>query len=195
MTDSITAGLIGFAGALLGALIVYWTSLSIARWSRTMDLHREFNAERMNAARSGAFKFMKKHWNKTLLDISDEDRLDMASVPLWEVVYFYQRLWALIENNQIIASVAPKLFGEVFLWWYVVVFEKRLFGAEWQSAQDIKRLYIWMNKHARRSDWNDWVKRYDLEQTNLNKRYSRDKQVKPDPKSSTPAPSSESESQ
>ena len=171
MSENITAALIGLAGALLGALIVYWTTLIMARWTRTMDLHREFNAERMNLARSGAFKFMKIHWSKTFKNISDDDKLDLDSVPLWEVLYFYQRVWALIEHNQINTSVVPRLFGEVFLWWHIVVFEERLFDSEWQSARDIEQLYQWMRRNAHRTDWNSWVKRYTSERVRLDSRY------------------------
>jgi hypothetical protein len=56
-------------------------------------MHREFNSERLSESRSKAFKFLKEeHWGLSFTEIASKPQLDLESVPLWDVMRFYQRL-------------------------------------------------------------------------------------------------------
>lgn len=171
MTDTQVSAAVGLLGAALGAGAAWWVAVSLARWTRTMDLHREFNSERLSLARSQSFAFLKKHWGMPFGDIASRDEYDLESIPLWEVMYFYQRLWTLVDHRQIVVRVVPELFGEIFIWWYVVVFRQQLQSANWKAAEDIANLYKWMRVHARSDRLLIWTERGEISYDDLRRKY------------------------
>ncbi len=126
-----------------------------------MDLHREFSSERLGKSRSEALAFLKKHWDMSFDEISDTPSLALEAVPLFEIVYFYERLWVLVNFKQVSVSAIPDLFGEIFLWWYTVSFRQQLLRCDWKSSQDIESLYLWLKSKAPRDDWNKWVEKQE----------------------------------
>lgn len=163
----------GLAGALLGGVIGWIAAVRVSRASRTMDMHREFNSERLSTARSSAFALLRDHWGMRFTEIADQPDLDLASVPLWEVMYFYQRLWWSIELRQVTRRAVPSLFGEIFLWWYIVVYRQQLVGTRWAAESDIDRLYRWIRGKTPREDLDGWTTRCEEDLDKLRRRHMK----------------------
>src|SRR6185503_2632313 len=139
---------IGFLGVLVGATAARLTSSSAVRVSRTLDLHREYYAERLSRARSEAYQFLKRNWGLSFTEIDADEILEPAAVPLWEVLYFYVRLSTLLRHQQLVGSMVPDLFGYEFAWWYVIVFRQQLMSSDWHSAKEVRNLLQWMVSNA-----------------------------------------------
>jgi hypothetical protein len=154
---------VGFLGVLVGASAARLTSISTARVSRTLDLHREYYAERLSKARSEAFQFLKRNWGKSFADIDEDETLEPLATPLWDVLYFYVRLSTLVRHRQLVRSMVPDLFGNEFAWWYVVVFRQGLASSQWQSAHEIRHLLQWMAANADRVKWSNWIAQHEVE--------------------------------
>jgi hypothetical protein len=169
ISDDLISTLIG---ALVGSAAAWWAGVSASRWSRTLDMHREFNSDRMSESRSKAFKFMKERWGMSFVEIANTTEYDIESVPLWDVMRFYQRLAITIKYNQVIRRVVPGLFGEIFLWWYVVCYRQQLIQTNWVAARDIDYLYRFMKQKADRKSWNEWMARHENEFDQLCMKYS-----------------------
>lgn len=165
------SALSGIIGALLGGAIGWIAAVRVSRASRTMDMHREFNTERLSCARSSAFALLRRHWGMRFTDIADRADLDMDSIPLWEVMYFYQRLWWSIKLKQVTKSAVPKLFGEIFLWWYIVVYRQQLKGSKWAAEADIESLYIWLRKNIPPAMLSVWTDRCEADFDKLKKQH------------------------
>lgn len=169
VSDNMISALLG---ALVGAAAAWWAGISASRWSRTLDMHREFNSDRMSESRSKAFKFMKEHWGLSFAEIAERLEYDIESVPLWDVMRFYQRLAITVRYHQVIRRVVPGLFGEIFLWWYLVCFRQQLSQTKWVAAKDIEYLYWFMKRRIDSASWKEWNERHENELIQLRKKYS-----------------------
>lgn len=172
LSENMIAALVGLLGAAIGAWAAWWSGIYASRWSRTLDMHREFNSERLSESRSKAFKFLREHWGLSFTEIAAKPELDLESVPLWDVMRFYQRLAVAVKHKQVIRRVVPDLFGEIFLWWYLICFRQQLQGTKWVAAKDIETLYWWMNKKADRASWSEWNERHENELNQLRATHS-----------------------
>ena len=45
---------------------------------------------------------------------------------VWNVVFFYERLWLLIKHGQIRESYVKELFADVFYYWLTISFQSQL---------------------------------------------------------------------
>lgn len=52
MPNEILSAVIGLRGALFGAALASWTGVAANRWSRTTELHRELDSDRVRESRS-----------------------------------------------------------------------------------------------------------------------------------------------
>lgn len=168
-------------GALVGAAAAWLAGVSHSRWTRTLDMHREFNADRMSESRSKAFLFLKQHWGLSFAEIAARPELDAQSIALWDVTRFYQRLAVTVRYGQVIRRIVPDLFGEIFLWWYLVCYRQQLLQTKWVAAREIEYLYWFMKKNADRADWDDWNQRHEDELTMLRRRHRARPRPRPDP--------------
>ena len=177
-------GLDGALGALVVAIIASVLAWHFAnhgaRWSRTMDFHREFNTE-IGKSRTEAFRFVKKNWGISFVAITERDDLDLSSMPLFDVMHFYQRLWVVIRHRQISKKPTVDLFGEIFVWWFVVVFRQQLLSSNWQAAGDILALYCWFERATSKATWTQWNARHESEYQQLRQRYSIQPPLGPPP--------------
>lgn len=162
----------GIAGALLGGVIGWIAAVRVSRATRTMDMHREFNSERLSLARSTGFALLRAHWGTRFITIADRADLDIASVPLWEVMYFYQRLWWSIKLSQVTLRAVPSLFGEIFFWWYIVVYRQQLVGTRWAAESDIRSLYEWLRKKTPPETLAAWTARCEDDYDKLRRKHS-----------------------
>jgi len=178
VTNEMVAALIG---ALVGAAAAWMAGVYNSRWTRTLDMHREFNADRMSESRSKAFIFLKQHWGLSFAEIAARPELDTPSVPLWDVMRFYERLGVTVRYGQVIRRVVPDLFGEIFLWWYLVCYRQQLLQTKWVAAKDIEYLYWFMKKNVERADWDEWNQRHEDELTRLRRQHRTRPQRRPAP--------------
>ena len=154
MTELLTA-LAGLVGAVIGGVI---TIVAANRSNKTLflwELHKEFNGEQMQKSRIASDKIFEKHtaerFDELYEKLPSED-----STHVWNLIGFYQRLALAIEHNHIDQSLVPKMFGPIFVWWYVVVFEHTLVPLDenvWDGCREIKWLYKWFSGHPDYAVW------------------------------------------
>jgi len=173
ISENVVSSLVGLFGVVIGALAAWWSGIYASRWSRTLDMHREFNSERLSKARIDALKFLKEHGQLSFTEIADKPELNDESVSLWEVMRFYQRLAVAVKHKQVIRRVVLDEFGEIFLWWYIVCFSKSLKGTNWVAEKDIETMYCWMAKTVDKVTWQELVTRFEHESENLTQNLSR----------------------
>jgi hypothetical protein len=161
--------LFGLLGALLGSLISWLTSDRQAKMKTTLDLHREFNSGEVLQSRRPADRVFAKYLDQTYDQFSATLEPDEYS-PLWHVINFYQRLWIAIKHQQLITSMVPDLFGEVFMRWYIPYFEKMIVPLGWSSSKNIQELRNWFEKHADQQDFKEWLKLGRQDRENILKR-------------------------
>jgi hypothetical protein len=78
------------------------------------------------------------------------------TVHIWNLIGFYQRLALAIEPNRIDKSLVPKMFGPIFVWWYIVVFEHSIVALDenvWDGCREIKWLFKWFHSHSEFGVW------------------------------------------
>lgn len=154
MTELLTA-LAGLVGAVIGGVI---TIVAGSRSNKTLflwELHKEFNGEQMQKSRIASDKIFEKHtaerFDELYEKLPSED-----STHVWNLIGFYQRLALAIEHKHIDKSLVPKMFGPIFVWWYVVVFEHTLVPLDenvWDGCREIKWLYKWFSSHPDYAVW------------------------------------------
>lgn len=118
----------------------------------TFGMHREFHSELMHEARNRAAATIAKHPMLTLQEIHDTVPLS-ESVHLSSVMGFYHRLALLVEHKQVESDFIPKLFGKVFVWWWVNLFEDRT-PPDWENV----RSFEYLNDYFTRArDYEIWL--------------------------------------
>jgi hypothetical protein len=161
--------LFGLLGALLGSLISWLTSDRQAKMQTTLGLHREFNSGDVLQSRRPADRVFAKHLDKTYDQFSSSLEPDEYS-HLWNVINFYQRLWIAVKHQQLVVSMVPDLFGEVFMRWYIPYFEKMIVPLGWSSSRNIKELRNWFEKHSNQNDFQEWMKLGRRDRENIMRR-------------------------
>ena len=159
----------GLIGTLVGAAIAWLAGRRQHRVETTYAMHQEFHAAEMTKSRGLAGKTVRKHYPKNY-DCLRRDLPPKKTQHVWNVMYFYQRLWLAIKYENIYTKNVPEMFGENFWWWYLKSYQKQLKpedkskeeeeeggvegkkkedkGLNWQAARDIEELWTWMNKEA-----------------------------------------------
>ena len=147
--------------ALLGTLVggfISWIANSYQNKSQaTFEFHREFDSEVMHKSRILADQLVKKNPGFTLYEIYE--KYPEESFHIWQVINFYRRLWTAIKYNQVQAKLIPDLFGETFIWWYLICFEKQYLPAydRFGAPKQILKLKKWLDMHSDKSAMNEWV--------------------------------------
>jgi hypothetical protein len=152
---SVGAGLIG---TLVGAAIAWLAGSRQRRLETAFAMHREFHASEMTHSRNLAGKTVREHRSETL----DAIRRKLApeqTQHVWNVLYFYQRLWLAINYGSIHKRYVPEMFGENFWWWYVKSYRDQLVPLDWQASRHIAALMDWMERNADQNEMERWRKR------------------------------------
>jgi hypothetical protein len=123
----------GLLGTLVGAGITWFAARRRDRLETAFALHREFHAPDMTHSRSLAGKTVRDHGSETF-DAMREKLSPDATQHVWNVPYFYQRLWLAIKYKNIQKDFVPEMFGENFCWWYLKSYEEQLLPLGWQSS-------------------------------------------------------------
>lgn len=79
---------------------------------------------------------------------------------LYHVLQFFQRLDAYRANDLLVNKVIGKLFGEVFVYWNVVHFQREpitVKRTEWESAKSLDAFDTWL-KRQYPERYQEWTK-------------------------------------
>jgi hypothetical protein len=102
----------------------------------TLDLHREFKSGQMATSRNVAAKLVLEHHTKTYLELYQQLKPEQMQ-DVWNVVYFYERLWLLINHGHIRKDYVKELFADTFYYWLTISFQSQLVPIETHSARNI----------------------------------------------------------
>jgi len=118
-------------------------------------MHREFNSAEMIASRHKAAELLEAHPQQTIPQLrSALGRVEMQNV--WDVVYFYQRLWLAIQYGSLRNKYVPKLFGDIFYWWYDRSFESQYVPCHTTISEDLDDLRKWLDDHTTELQRKKW---------------------------------------
>lgn len=150
--------LFGILGTLLGSFIAWLTSDRHAKMQTTLELHREFNSGEVLKSRRPADRVFAKYMDQTYDQFSSLLEPEEYS-HIWNVIHFYQRLWIVIKHKQLVNSMAPDMFGEVFMRWYIPYFEKMIVQHPkgWSTGKNIGELKKWFENNSDRANFEKWV--------------------------------------
>ncbi|GJD53999.1 hypothetical protein OPKNFCMD_6779 [Methylobacterium crusticola] len=135
----------GVAGAALGGLISWRVGVKTARTNRTVELFKELDSSEMGKVRIEAQDFLRAN---PATNYDDYARKADAR-PVWEVIYFYQRLSQLLSAGLLLDRVVADWFGETFVWWREHSFRNELRPARWKAYRDLQRLPRWLERRCR----------------------------------------------
>ena len=153
--ESLINAMSGFLGAVLGALIAWLAGLRQARVAQTFELHREFNSADMIDSRYRASQLLERHRGEDYAQLRRSlGRVEMQDV--WNIMYFYQRLWLAVRHGHVRNQYVPELFGEIFFWWWEHSFEHQLAHLSVEPAQHVKAFKSWMEAHSTEKDRMRW---------------------------------------
>jgi hypothetical protein len=67
-------------------------------------------------------------------------------------------LWVAIKYGQVKNKLIPELFGETFIWWYLICFERQYLPAynHFQGRNQILDLKNWLDTHSDKSVMHVW---------------------------------------
>ncbi|MCG9890831.1 MAG: hypothetical protein MH252_07135 [Thermosynechococcaceae cyanobacterium MS004] len=108
-----------------------------------LELHREWNSESIYRSRTIAGKLVREYPKDKMFILESKVESDRV-VHLWIVVGFFLRLNFLIQNQQVDEKMTVSLFGELFVWWWIVSFKEQLMNCDWDSESHIQELKDWI---------------------------------------------------
>ena len=144
-------------GTIAGSVISWFITTHRSKLQATFDLHREFCSGELYKSRVIANKLIEQCPNFSLSKLRQD--FPEEAFHLLQLANFYQRLYVAIKYNQVKADLIPELFGEVFIWWYVVCFKEQMLLPEssFHAKSSIIHLYKWLHRSPRfsreRREW------------------------------------------
>ncbi len=123
-----------------------------------IELHREWNSESLYRSRTLAGKLVREFPTDTMLEIEAVVPTERA-VHVWIVVGFFQRLAFLVQHEKIHRAMTLELFGELFVWWWIVSFERQLATCDWDARDRILGLKDWFYRNTTEAQREPWVRR------------------------------------
>ena len=148
----------GLVGTVVGAAIAWLVSRRQHRLETAFAMHREFHAPEMTRSRNHAGKTVGDHRSETF-DALRRNLPPEETQHVWNVMYFYQRLWLAVKYRSIHRSYVPEMFGENFCWWYIKSYEDQLVPLDWQASRHIDALMEWIKRAASQIEMERWRQR------------------------------------
>ncbi len=145
----------GLVGALVGAVAAWFAGRAQHRLETTFAMHREFHSPEMTRSRNLAGQTVTDHRSSSFAQIRATLPPDVTQ-HVWNVMYFYQRLYLAIRFRDVYGSHVPEMFGETFYWWYSTCYEHQLLPLDWQAGRHIKWLMDWIERHADENEFEKW---------------------------------------
>jgi hypothetical protein len=144
-------------GTVVGAGIAWLAGRRQHRLQTAFAMHREFHAPEMTHSRNLAGKTVTEHRSDSF-EIMRSELPPEETQHIFNVLYFYQRLWLAIKFKNIQESYIPEMFGENFCWWYVKSYTDQL-PMKWQAGRHIAELMKWIKSHADEAELTEWLER------------------------------------
>lgn len=177
-------GLLNPLFALLNVVIVAYIAIAVQRLNEAeqkreqqseervrtvLDLHREWNSEPIYRSRTLAGILVRKYPSSTVLDI-EKSTNPQDAVHLWVVVGFFLRLGYLAKQEKLQDEMVIELFGELFVWWWTVSFERQLMPVDWDARDQIGSFKEWLFKYTTEERRAPWIRRglHDLKVAQAN---------------------------
>lgn len=159
------APIFALTGTLLGAIIgvvgKWLFDARMARQRNAFDLHKELHSSEMREARSNAWAFVRGRGDEFPSDIRATDVHGGESLPFWTVMQFFHRLAKAWAGGFVPSALVFELFGELLVWWQLIVFAKLEPIERWPAGEAIGGLYGWMTDEVDRNpsirpSWEMW---------------------------------------
>jgi len=162
----LTSILTAILGAFIGTTFTNYYRKTTDKSKLTFDMHAEFNSSEFTKHRKNADKLVSEYPD---LSYSELSKIDMEnSISLYAIMRFYQRLWLGIKYNRADRKLIPELFGEIFLYWFFISFERNLINkSDWSTINNLESLHYWLRERMSNEEY-DKIKKRTIER--LNKR-------------------------
>ena len=170
-------GLLNPLFALLNVALIAYIALSVQRHTEmerkaneeseervrtVLDLHREWTSESLFRSRTLAGSLARSHSSATLSDIEQSEPYESVA-HMWIVVSFFQRLAFMIQHKKVHTEMTVELFGELFLSWWLLSFERQVVPCDWDASTRITWLRNWLFENTTESQRAPWVRRAEQE--------------------------------
>lgn len=132
------------------------------RIQAVIELHREWNTEAVYGARIDAAKIVRKYPAMSYFEIEKLVSYDEAA-NIWIVVGFFQRLEFMIRYENTYPDMVRDLFGELFVWWWVVSFSTQLEQCDCDARIQMINLNDWFRKNSAPDKMHSWLDRADID--------------------------------
>lgn len=169
-------GLLNPILALLNLSVVFYIALFVHKFGEderkkerdseqkiqvVVDLHREWNGEVMYKTRMLASPLVRKYPLLSIFEIEKVATYDEVA-KVWIVIGFFQRLSYLVEHEKLHKDMTVELFGELFVWWWIVSFESQLGPSECDARDRILYLKNWVYENTTVQKRSPWIQRAQL---------------------------------
>lgn len=170
-------GLLNPAFAIVNAGVVIYIALSVQELSErqkrqeqiseqrlqtVIDLHREWNSAEVYASRNLAGKLVRNHLTLTIFELEKKVPYEQAA-HLWVVVSFFQRLSFLVQHEKTHRDMTIQLFGELFISWWKLSFEKQLIPTQCEARDHVLALKTWLFANTTEQQRSSWLQRTERE--------------------------------
>jgi hypothetical protein len=170
-------GLLNPAFALVNTVVVIYIALSVQelgerqkkqeqaseqRLRTVIDLHREWNSAEVYASRNLAGELVRNHLTLTIFELENEVPYEQAA-HLWVVVGFFQRLSFLVQHEKTHRDMTIQLFGELFVSWWKLSFEKQLIPTKCEARDHVLALKTWLFSNTTEQQRSAWLQRAERE--------------------------------
>lgn len=109
----------------------------------------------MLESRAEADRFLYDHKGKNFRELyKTVDQSRMAHV--WNVLMFYQRLEIAARLNQLNSKAAAEIFGEAFVYWYIIFLREGLAGTNWSTEKKMEHFFKWLERMTPPQQFKEW---------------------------------------
>jgi hypothetical protein len=157
METLVTVGA-GLLGTVVGAGIAWFIGRRQHRLETVFAMHHEFHAPEMTRSRNLAGQTVSDHPSASF-DAMRRKLPPEETQHVWNVMYFYQRLWLAVKYKSIHERYVPEMFGENFCWWYIKSYRDQLVPLDWQASRHVAALMRWIKRHADQTELGRWRNR------------------------------------
>jgi uncharacterized membrane protein len=166
-------GLLNPLFALVNVGVIVYLALSVQRLNEAqrdsrqeserriqavIDLHREWNSETVYRSRTSAGKLVRRFPESSYFEIEDLVQYEEGS-DIWVVVGFFQRLDFLTRHDKVQTEMVRDLFGELFVWWWVVSFATQLDRCDCDARTQMIILRDWFYAKTTQEQRAPWLQR------------------------------------
>ncbi len=166
-------GLLNPALAALNVAVIVYLAIEVQRLSEAqrdrkhesaqrvqtaVELHREWNSEGLYQSRTSAGKLVRRFPELSYFEIENDVPYEEAS-HIWVVVGFFQRLEFLARHGKLDSEMVRELFGELFIWWWVVSFSTQLERCDCDARAQMMRLKDWFYALTSEKQRTPWLER------------------------------------